>query len=583
MAASDRVAFHCDGAPVDVTVAAGRRRCSTVLREELGIRSVKDGCAPQGQCGCCTVLVDGAPRVACVTPAGPRRRSLGHHGRRARPDVRDRLVGRVRRDRWIAVRVLHAGHRRAGGVRSSSAVASTRADVDRALAAHLCRCTGWNTVRDAIDAADGSMAEPRRARDLDAASRRATLEGGVDQRVALDVPLGAGGFADDMAPDGCAVAVLVATGRGGRRSRRRRRGRPAVGRRRLAGRGTGACGQGPGAADDARRAGRRSTLPPLPVGRRAPRHLVGRARVPRARRVVVRARRLSRRHRSRTAARSGASSARSRRTRPRRARRPPRAPGPCACCPARTCVRLGPKRPPIAAAARARRFRRAHRRFGRRRRRAGAVLGRCHTPSRSTRPGSASTVAGPATSPQLRAWPLAELHRARRGCARRRRRRTRATSCATTAPAPCSSTPARSTIETAPSPVPASPSAVADESSASRCASPPVTRSTTSCCAPTASVPRTWRSGGCERRSSRSIPRPATCSTSRSVPSGSVRGPGHPADRRHDRRRPAPGAARARVRRGVRRRRRRDVERGHLRHGSRPESFPLRSMMRLSP
>ena len=40
-----------------------------VLREHLGRRSPKDGCSPQGQCGCCTVWVDGAPRVACVTPA----------------------------------------------------------------------------------------------------------------------------------------------------------------------------------------------------------------------------------------------------------------------------------------------------------------------------------------------------------------------------------------------------------------------------------------------------------------------------------------------------------------------------------
>ena len=33
------------------------------LRDELGRHDVKDGCAPQGQCGCCTVLVDGQPRV----------------------------------------------------------------------------------------------------------------------------------------------------------------------------------------------------------------------------------------------------------------------------------------------------------------------------------------------------------------------------------------------------------------------------------------------------------------------------------------------------------------------------------------
>src|SRR5207302_2653396 len=40
-----------------------------VLRDRLGKRGPKDGCSPQGQCGCCTVLIDGAPRVACVTPA----------------------------------------------------------------------------------------------------------------------------------------------------------------------------------------------------------------------------------------------------------------------------------------------------------------------------------------------------------------------------------------------------------------------------------------------------------------------------------------------------------------------------------
>ncbi|MFM8482968.1 MAG: (2Fe-2S)-binding protein, partial [Actinomycetota bacterium] len=45
----------------------------TALRESLRgsaqrMTSVKDGCAPQGQCGCCTVWVDGEPRVACVTP-----------------------------------------------------------------------------------------------------------------------------------------------------------------------------------------------------------------------------------------------------------------------------------------------------------------------------------------------------------------------------------------------------------------------------------------------------------------------------------------------------------------------------------
>src|SRR5690606_16791261 len=61
------IAFIVDGR--DVRVAAQGWTLLDVLREELGVRSVKDGCSPQGQCGCCTVWVDGAPRVACVTPA----------------------------------------------------------------------------------------------------------------------------------------------------------------------------------------------------------------------------------------------------------------------------------------------------------------------------------------------------------------------------------------------------------------------------------------------------------------------------------------------------------------------------------
>src|SRR6476646_6938791 len=66
-AAGDRVAFTCNGTPVAVDAFPGESLLS-VLRERLGIVSAKDGCAPQGQCGCCTVLVDGDARVACVTP-----------------------------------------------------------------------------------------------------------------------------------------------------------------------------------------------------------------------------------------------------------------------------------------------------------------------------------------------------------------------------------------------------------------------------------------------------------------------------------------------------------------------------------
>ena len=59
--------FTVDGAEVEV--ADDGATLLEVLRDRLGARGPKDGCSPQGQCGCCTVLVDGAPRVSCVTPA----------------------------------------------------------------------------------------------------------------------------------------------------------------------------------------------------------------------------------------------------------------------------------------------------------------------------------------------------------------------------------------------------------------------------------------------------------------------------------------------------------------------------------
>ncbi len=119
MAASDRVTFTCDGAALDVAFEPGASLLD-ILREQLGIRGVKDGCAPQGQCGCCTVLVDGQPRVACVTP--PTRvagRAVTTVNGLA-DDVRDRLLAAFVADGRVAMRVLHTGDRRACGLAARS-------------------------------------------------------------------------------------------------------------------------------------------------------------------------------------------------------------------------------------------------------------------------------------------------------------------------------------------------------------------------------------------------------------------------------------------------------------------------------
>ena len=182
-----------------------------VLRDQLGLRSAKDGCAPQGQCGCCTVLVDGQPRVACVTPAA-------------------RVAGRTvttaaglpddARQRWAACLTATGGSQcgfctpgivvRLHGLTERGV--TDRRQIDQALLAHLCRCTGWQTIRDAAALA-AAGADPADAdRDLAAAARRATIEGRSPQTVGPAIALGDGGFADDNAPADALVAVRAADG-----------------------------------------------------------------------------------------------------------------------------------------------------------------------------------------------------------------------------------------------------------------------------------------------------------------------------------------------------------------------------------
>ena len=199
-----------DGVPV--AVADDGRTLLDVLRDDVGVASVKDGCSPQGQCGCCTVLVDGQARVSCVTPA---RRIAG----RAVTTL-EGLEPAVR-DRWAAS-LCATGGSQCGfctpGIVVRLEAARTRSPeldrvaVDKALAAHLCRCTGWQTLVEAAvgigDLSDAAVAAGGLAgRDEAAARRRAELEGGVPQRVGPSVVLGAGGFAADTAPADALVAV----------------------------------------------------------------------------------------------------------------------------------------------------------------------------------------------------------------------------------------------------------------------------------------------------------------------------------------------------------------------------------------
>ena len=182
------------------------------LREELGCRSVKDGCSPQGQCGCCTVWVDGAPRVACVTPV---RRIAGRQV--------TTLEGAPEelRDRWAAAFVAHGASqcgfctpgivvRLASLEGAGSGREPSRQAIEAALRAHLCRCTGWQSIVDAACSAlgvDGAPSPSAADRNPVLAGWRAQVEGPAYQSSGPEVVLGGGGFADDAAPPGALVQL----------------------------------------------------------------------------------------------------------------------------------------------------------------------------------------------------------------------------------------------------------------------------------------------------------------------------------------------------------------------------------------
>jgi xanthine dehydrogenase small subunit len=208
--AAPAVTFALNGSPVSLTDDGAS--LLDALREDLGCHSVKDGCSPQGQCGCCTVWVDGGARVACVTPL---RRVSGRavttvEGLDA--DLRDRWV-----NAFVATGASQCGFCTPGILLRLAALEQgarppTRAAVESALLAHLCRCTGWQSIVEAGCLALGLSDAPASApRDPLLAAWRAQLEGPSFQSSGADVVLGGGGFADDSAPPGALVQLGAAT------------------------------------------------------------------------------------------------------------------------------------------------------------------------------------------------------------------------------------------------------------------------------------------------------------------------------------------------------------------------------------
>ena len=196
------VTFTLNGSPA--TVRADHPHLLAALREELDVTSAKDGCSPSGQCGCCTVMLDGKAQVSCQTPlAKVESRSV---------TTLEGLADAERRryaQAFAACGGLQCGFCIPGIVMRAKAqvdrkgAALTREDMARHLGAHLCRCTGYVKILDAIEAvASGQEIVP-------------VPRGGMGSRgpkyEAEALTLGDRGYVDDLRVPGLLHAALRLT------------------------------------------------------------------------------------------------------------------------------------------------------------------------------------------------------------------------------------------------------------------------------------------------------------------------------------------------------------------------------------
>ena len=199
--------------PIDFVLNGTAHRVETrpdewfleTLRERCGITSLKDGCSPQGQCGCCVVLVDGVPKTTCAMPARVA------HGKSI--VTLDGLPTEERKqiaDCFTAVAGLQCGFCIPGiALRAKSITdrdpAPTREAIARSLDVHLCRCTGYVKIMDAIQL----LAAAKQGAPVPAACTDGHVGQALTRIDAAKTVLGDRPFVDDLRLPGMLHGALV--------------------------------------------------------------------------------------------------------------------------------------------------------------------------------------------------------------------------------------------------------------------------------------------------------------------------------------------------------------------------------------
>ena len=148
------------------------RRLLDVLREDLALPGTKEGCG-EGECGACTVLLDGDAVVSCLVPVG---QVAGRRVATVESLGRTERLGTLQ-EAFLAEGAAQCGICTPGMLMTASAYlrgggTANAAEIRRGLAGNLCRCTGYQHIVRAVQkAARGSR--PRREGGLGQARRPA--------------------------------------------------------------------------------------------------------------------------------------------------------------------------------------------------------------------------------------------------------------------------------------------------------------------------------------------------------------------------------------------------------------------------
>ncbi len=191
------IEFVLNGEGVRVDVGEGETLLET-LRNRLGVRSTKDGCSPQGQCGCCLALIDGKPKVTCASKVT----KMGGKSIVTLEGVADEdrsLLSKA----FVAAAGLQCGFCTPGLALRAKALVDTnpepsRDEIAAAIDVHLCRCTGYTKVLDAIEL----YAKAKRGEPIPEPSTDGRVGSSLARYDGLRMTLGDRDYVDDMVVPG---------------------------------------------------------------------------------------------------------------------------------------------------------------------------------------------------------------------------------------------------------------------------------------------------------------------------------------------------------------------------------------------